>query len=160
MPGKEMRSTLVEITADIVSAYVSNNPLPADNLSELISSVHSAVIQLSNPAGPEDEKPTPAANPKRSVFPDYIICLEDGTRLKSLRRHLLTHHGLTPEEYRAKWDLPADYPMVSPNYAATRSELAKKMGLGRKSAANGTPLKPSAVNRKAPGKAKPRRKAA
>src|SRR5690606_36364206 len=88
MPEKEMQSPLIGLTAEIVAAYVSNNPVPADNLSELISTVHRAVIQLSNPAAPEAEKPTPAVNPKRSVFPDYIICLEDGKRFKSLRRHL------------------------------------------------------------------------
>lgn len=155
-----MQSPLIGLTAEIVAAYVSNNPVPADNLSELISTVHRAVNQLSDRLTPEAEKPAPAVNPKRSVFPDFIICLEDGKRFKSLKRHLMTHHGLTPEEYRAKWGLPADYPFVAPNYAATRSELAKKMGLGRKPAANVTPVKRSAVKPKAPAKAKPRRKAA
>ncbi len=154
MTEKAMQPMFVELTADIVAAYVSNNPVPADNLSELISTVHNAVAKISNPEAPEAEKPTPAVNPKRSVFPDYIICLEDGKRFKSLKRHL-TLHGLTPAEYRAKWGLPADYPMVAPNYAAARSELAKKMGLGRKPEAKVAPLK-----RKAPARAASRRKAA
>ena len=161
MKEKEMQPITIGLTADIVAAYVSNNPVPADNLSDLISTVHGAIIQLSIPAAvPEAEKPTPAVNPKRSVFPDYIICLENGKRFKSLKRHLTTHHGMTPEEYRARWGLPADYPMVAPNYAAARSELAKKMGLGRKSVANVAPIKSLSVKAKAPAKAKQGRKAA
>lgn len=160
MTEKEFQLLTVELAADIVAAYVSNNPVPADSLSELISTVHRAVNQLSNPVTSQAEKPTPAVNPKRSVFPDFIICLEDGKRFKSLKRHLMTHHGLTPEEYRAKWGLPVDYPIVAPNYAAARSELAKKMGLGRKPAANVTPIKRSAVTAKTSAKAKPRQKAA
>lgn len=123
-----------ELTASIVSAYVANNSIPADNLPELIATVHSAVSVLSQPAAPAVETPTPAVNPKRSVHADYIVCLEDGKRFKSLKRHLATHFNLTPEEYRTKWGLPRDYPMVAPNYAAARSNLAKKMGLGRKPA--------------------------
>src|SRR5689334_9284895 len=118
-----------ELTADIVSAHVANNPVPAGNLTELIATVHSAVSGLSNPAAPAVEAPTPAVNPKRSVQADYIVCLEDGKRFKSLKRHLMTHYELTPEEYREKWGLPRDYPMVAPNYAAARSALAKSMGL-------------------------------
>lgn len=123
-----------ELTASIVSAYVAHNPIPAANLSELIATVHSAVSGLSRPGAPAVEVLTPAVNPKRSVHPDYIVCLEDGKRFKSLKRHLMTHYNLTPDEYRTKWGLPYDYPMVAPNYAAARSELAKKMGLGRKPA--------------------------
>jgi predicted transcriptional regulator len=133
----ELPPTLfTELTAEIVSAYVRNNPVPAANLAELIATVHTAVAGLSPSARPAIEAPTPAVNPKKSVHPDYIISLEDGKRFKSLKRHLATHHGLTPDEYRRKWSLPADYPMVAPNYAATRSKLAKKMGLGRKPASN------------------------
>lgn len=120
------------LTAEIVAAYVANNSVPAGNLPELIATVHAAVSGLSKSAVSPAEEPTPAVNPKRSVHADHIICLEDGKRFKSLKRHLMTHYGMTPEEYRAKWGLPHDYPMVAPNYAAARSELAKKMGLGRK----------------------------
>lgn len=123
-----------ELTAEIVAAYVANNSVPASNLSELIATVHQAVTALGKPAAPEAAALTPAVNPKKSVHADYIVCLEDGKRFKSLKRHLMTHYNLTPEEYRAKWGLPHDYPMVAPNYAAQRSELAKKMGLGRKAA--------------------------
>ncbi|MBX3580402.1 MAG: MucR family transcriptional regulator [Rhizobiaceae bacterium] len=121
-----------ELTAEIVAAYVANNPVPASNLSELIATVHQAVSGLGKPSTPSVEAQTPAVNPKKSVHADYIVCLEDGKRFKSLKRHLMTHYGLSPEEYRVKWGLPHDYPMVAPNYAAQRSELAKKMGLGRK----------------------------
>ncbi|MEW9838611.1 MucR family transcriptional regulator [Mesorhizobium marinum] len=123
---------LAELTAEIVSAYVANNPVPSSNFAELIATVHSAVSGLSNPAVAEVEPPKPAVNPKRSVHDDYIICLEDGKRFKSLRRHLSSHYGLSPQEYRAKWNLPHNYPMTAPSYAAARSQLAKKLGLGRK----------------------------
>lgn len=124
---------LIELTADVVSAYVSNNPVPVAELPSLISNVHSALQQqTAAPAQEASEPQKPAVLIKKSVTPDYIICLEDGKQFKSLKRHLSTHHGLTPDEYRAKWRLPADYPMVAPNYAAARSALAKSMGLGRK----------------------------
>jgi predicted transcriptional regulator len=113
-----------------VSAYVANNSVQAANLSALIASVHTAVSGLGMPA--PEQAPLPAVDPKRSVQPDFIVCLEDGKRFKSLKRHLMTHYGLTPNEYRAKWGLPANYLMVAPNYAAARSTLAKKMGFGRK----------------------------
>lgn len=125
-------ANLSELTAEIVAAYVANNSVPAGNLPELIATVHAAISGLSKPAALVAEAPTPAVNPKRSVHADYVVCLEDGKRFKSLKRHLMTHHGLTPDEYRVKWGLPHDYPMVAPNYAAARSDLAKKMGLGRK----------------------------
>jgi len=125
---------IISLTAHIVSAYVGNNPLPAAGLPELIGSIHSALTGISKPAEPEAPKQEPAVNPRRSVFPDYIICLEDGKKFKSLRRHLDVHFSLTPEEYREKWGLARDYPMVAPNYAATRSQLAKASGLGRKAA--------------------------
>jgi predicted transcriptional regulator len=123
---------LIELTADVVSAYVSNNPVPVGELPALIDRVHAA---LKGTIGSMPEKPEPlipAVPVRKSVTPDFIISLEDGKKFKSLKRHLSTHYGLTPDEYRAKWGLPADYPMVAPNYAAARSALAKTMGLGRK----------------------------
>lgn len=125
---------LIELTADVVSAYVSNNSVPAAELPNLIAEVHSALgrVGASAPEPVSVEKAKPAVNPKRSVHDDYIICLEDGKKFKSLKRHIMTHYGLTPEQYREKWSLDANYPMVAPNYAAARSQLAKKMGLGRK----------------------------
>ncbi len=124
---------LIDLSADIVSAYVSNNTVPAPDLPALIANVHRALNETQ--AGllePEPEPLKPAVNPKKSVFPDFIICLEDGKKFKSLKRHLRTHYDLSPEDYRDKWSLAADYPMVAPNYAAARSALAKKMGLGQK----------------------------
>lgn len=132
MTESSYSANFTELTAEIVVAYVANNPVPAVNLPDLIATVHSAVIGLSQPAAAAAETLVPAVNPKRSVHDDYIVCLEDGKRFKSLKRHLMTHYGLTPDEYRVKWGLPHDYPMVAPQYAAARSELAKKMGLGRK----------------------------
>ena len=124
---------LAELTADVVSAYVSNNPVPASDLPALISEIHSALGKTIGGVVEEvQEKPRPAVNPKRSVTDDYIICLEDGQKFKSLKRHLMSHYGITPEEYREKWGLPADYPMVAPAYAAQRTKLAREMGLGRK----------------------------
>lgn len=125
---------LVGLTADIVSAYVSNNPLPVAGLADLIASIHTSLSGVRQPTAAEQPKQEPAVNPKRSVFPDYIICLEDGKKFKSLKRHLGVVYGLTPDEYREKWGLKSDYPMVAPNYAATRSALAKASGLGRKAA--------------------------
>nr|WP_274424911.1 MucR family transcriptional regulator [Chelativorans sp. YIM 93263] len=125
--------TIIELTADVVAAYVSNNPVPASELSNLIADVHAALGKVTRSGEePPAEKPKPAVNPKRSVHDDYIVCLEDGKKFKSLKRHLMTHYGLTPEQYREKWSLDPSYPMVAPNYAMARSELAKKMGLGRK----------------------------
>ena len=122
----------IELAADIVSAYVSNNSVPSADLPSLINEVHGALLKVGGgtvevPA----EAPKPAISVKRSVTPDYIICLEDGKKFKSLKRHLRTQYGMTPEPYREKWGLPADYPMVAPNYAKARSELAKEMGLGQ-----------------------------
>lgn len=123
---------LIELAADIVSAYVSNNTVPASDLPSLIADVHRALGNTqSGVSEPAPEPLKPAVNPKKSVYPDYIVCLEDGKKFKSLKRHLRTHYDLSPEEYREKWGLPADYPMVAPNYAAARSALAKKMGLGQ-----------------------------
>ncbi|KAB2676536.1 MucR family transcriptional regulator [Brucella anthropi] len=125
---------LVELTTDLVSAYVSNNPVPLADLPSLIEQVHQALSNLETgvKASPSEEKPVPAVPIKKSVTPDYLICLENGKKFKSLKRHLSSQHGMTPDEYRAKWNLPADYPMVAPGYAAARSQLAKEMGLGRK----------------------------
>lgn len=115
----------------IVSAYVRNNSLHRAELPDLIRSVHAALMDLSRPAPPAPEAPTPAVPVKKSIYKDYLICLEDGLKFKSLKRHLRSKYGLSPEEYRARWSLPADYPMVAPGYSEKRSKLAKKMGLGR-----------------------------
>ena len=137
---------LVGLTADIVSAYVSKNAVPVSGLPELIASVHSSLSGVGHGVTVEQPKQEPAVNPKRSVFPDYIISLEDGKKFKSLKRHLAVHYGLSPDEYRAKWGLKPDYPMVAPSYAAQRSELAKVSGLGRKATAK--PLKKATAKRK------------
>jgi predicted transcriptional regulator len=124
---------LLDLTAQIVSAHVSNNSVPPDSLPALIHSVFNTLagvgVAVETPAA---ERPQPAVPIKKSVFPDYIVCLEDGKKLKMLKRHLATTYNMTPAEYRARWGLPHDYPMVSPNYAETRSRLAKELGLGRK----------------------------
>ena len=122
----------IELAAEIVSAYVSNNSVPATDLPGLLSEVHSALVRVSNGAtvaAPEAAKP--AVPPKKSITNDYIICLEDGRKFKSLKRHLRTQYNMSPEEYREKWGLPPDYPMVAPAYAKARSALAKQMGLGQ-----------------------------
>ena len=126
----------LQLAAEIVSAFVSNNSLPPPELPALLQSVHSALnkIAIGETAVVEPAK-QPAVAIKKSVTPDFIICLEDGKKFKSLKRHLRTAYGVTPDEYRAKWGLPADYPMVAPNYAAARSSLAKSMGLGQKAKA-------------------------
>ena len=121
---------LVTLTADIVAAHVSNNSVAISDLSVLINNVHAALSGLGTQAV-EEEKLVPAVSIRTSVKPDFIVCLEDGKKLKMLRRHLMTHYGMTPDDYRTKWGLPADYPMVAPNYAEARSQLAKKMGLGQ-----------------------------
>lgn len=123
---------LRELTAHIVSAYVEKNRIPVADLPNLVASVSASVAGLGGTAAPPAEAPTPAVNPKRSVHDDHIVCLEDGKKFKSLKRHLGAEHGMTPDEYRAKWGLAGDYPMVAPNYAAARSLLAKTSGLGRK----------------------------
>ncbi|MET2832218.1 MucR family transcriptional regulator [Mesorhizobium shangrilense] len=136
---------MIELTADIVAAYVQKNAVPVSGLPDLIASVNSALSNIGPPSRTPEPAPKPAVNPKRSVFPDYIISLEDGRQYKSLKRHLATSHGLTPDEYRAKWGLAKDYPMVAPNYSATRSALAKSLGLGRKA----PPTKKPVAKRKA-----------
>ena len=125
-------ASFIELTASIVSAYVSNNPVPSAELPALIGQVHMALRRVSTGHGETpSEALKPAVSVKKSITPDYLICLEDGKRFKSLKRHLRTQYNMTPEQYREKWNLPADYPMVAPNYAVARSQLAKKMGLGQ-----------------------------
>jgi len=122
----------IELAAEIVSAYVSNNSVPASELATLLSDIHTAIVRVSTgavAAVPEVAKP--AVAPKKSITNDYIICLEDGRKFKSLKRHLRTQYNMSPEQYREKWALPADYPMVAPAYAKARSALAKQMGLGQ-----------------------------
>jgi predicted transcriptional regulator len=129
-------SDLIDLSTDIVCAYVSRNALSTSDLPRLIADVHSALKALQTGGQPESaEELRPAVPVRKSISADYIVCLEDGKKFKSLKRHLRTHYNLSPEEYRAKWGLPADYPMVAPNYSATRSRLAKDNGLGRKIAA-------------------------
>ena len=124
---------IVELTSDVIAAYVSNNPVSTTDLPNLISEVHKAFASISNQsAGPVKTDQKPAVNPKKSVFRDYIICLEDGKQFKSLKRHLRSHFDMSPEEYREKWDLASDYPMVAPSYSERRSALAREKGLGRK----------------------------
>jgi predicted transcriptional regulator len=128
--GTEMND-LVSMTADVVAAYVAQNTLPSTELPGLIQQIHATLQQVAGGAQHTPEQPlAPAVPVKKSVTKDYIICLEDGKRFKSLKRHLRSSFNLSPEEYRKKWGLPYDYPMVAPNYARTRSELAKSMGLG------------------------------
>ncbi|MBB5707372.1 putative transcriptional regulator [Sphingopyxis panaciterrulae] len=126
-----MNETLVTLTADIVAAHVSHNNVTVSDLPMLIQNVHSALAGLDKDAEPEAPKQEPAVSIRSSVKPDYIVCLEDGKKLKMLRRYLMTNFGMTPDEYRAKWGLPKDYPMVAPSYAEKRRTLAKEIGLGR-----------------------------
>lgn len=133
----ETKQALIPLTAAIVSAYITSHRLPAGQLTGLIGEVHLALSGLGNPvAVPEPEsKPVPAVPIRKSVQDDYLICLEDGKKFKTLKRHLMVHYGMTAEDYRAKWGLPADYPMTAPAYAARRSELAVSAGLGQRRAA-------------------------
>ncbi len=128
---------ILKLASDIVAAYVSNNPVPVSELPSMIKSVHSTLGGLSGNAQHEMLTPhKPAVPIKKSITAEFIVCLEDGKKLKMLKRYLRSNYNLTPEEYRAKWGLPADYPMVAPNYAAQRSEFAKKIGLGRNAPAH------------------------
>ena len=130
----DLRETLITLTSDIVAAHVSNNSVAVGDLGTLISNVYTALAGL-KPADPQAEPmPEPAVSIRSSIKNDHIVCLEDGKKLKMLKRHLATRYNLTPEQYRARWNLPADYPMVAPAYAEKRRELAKKIGLGRKPA--------------------------
>lgn len=128
----EMKETLITLTSDIVAAHVSNNDVSVEDVPSLITNVFDALQGLGEEAEPEEVPPEPAVSIRASVKPDYIVCLEDGKKLKMLKRYLRTNYDMTPEEYRARWGLPADYPMVAPNYAEKRRDLAKKIGLGRK----------------------------
>jgi len=139
----EIKETLITLTSDIVAAHVSNNDVSVDDVPALITNVFGALSSLGENAEPVEERPEPAVSIRASVKPDYIVCLEDGKKLKMLKRYLRTNFEMTPEEYRARWNLPSDYPMVAPNYAEKRRDLAKKIGLGRK-----------------PGARRPKRKAA
>ena len=122
----------IGLTAEIVSAYLSHNTVPAGDIPALINQVHAALTRVSGNSGEAPIEPLkPAISVKKSITPEYIVCLEDGKKFKSLKRHLRTQYNMTPEQYRDKWGLPVDYPMVAPNYAAARSELAKQMGLGQ-----------------------------
>lgn len=124
---------LIDMTVEIVSAYVGNNTVGIGEVSSLIMQVHGALLGVvTDEAGQPEPKPEPAVSLRKSITPDYLICLEDGKKFKSLKRHLRTHYDLSPDEYRDKWGLSRDYPMVAPNYAQARSRLAKKMGLGQK----------------------------
>ncbi len=128
----DMNETLITLTSDIVAAHVSNNSVAVSDLSVLITNVYGALAGLGQVAAVPEVLPEPAVSIRSSVKPDFITCLEDGKKLKMLKRHLMTHYNLTPDQYRARWGLASDYPMVAPNYAEKRRELAKKIGLGRK----------------------------
>ena len=133
MNGNEgAEDTLLTLTADIVAAHVSNNSVAVNDLPNLIQNVHSALSGISASSSAPEARPEPKVSIRSSIKPDYIVCLEDGKKQKMLKRHLMTNHGMTPDEYRQKWGLAADYPMVAPNYAEQRRKLAKSIGLGTK----------------------------
>jgi predicted transcriptional regulator len=145
--------TLLSLTADIVSAHVANNNISASDVPVMIGSVFKALSGLTSSVEPDQPDQPPAVSIRSSIKPDYIICLEDGKKLKMLKRHLMTHYQMTPADYRAKWKLPPDYPMVSPNYAEQRRTLAHQIGLGRKAKSGGTPpAAPKAASRGRPKK--------
>ncbi|MDN3644967.1 MucR family transcriptional regulator [Pontixanthobacter aestiaquae] len=128
----DMAETLITLTSDIVAAHVSNNNVDGEELPSLITNVYGALAGLGRDEDPVEERPEPAVSIRSSVKKDYIVCLEDGKKFKMLKRHLMTEYNMTPDEYRARWDLPSDYPMVAPSYSERRRDLAKKIGLGRK----------------------------
>lgn len=146
-------TTIIALTAEIVSAYVTKNRVPTAGLPELIASVSDSIRKLGAPPVAPEPELVPAVHPKKSVHPDYIICLEDGKKFKSMKRHL-SSHGLSPQQYRAKWDLPADYPMTAPNYSAARSSMAKDIGLGQKPVEAAQKVEPA----QKPDEEKPRRR--
>ncbi len=125
------KTDLIELTADITAAYVENNTVAADELPALIGAIHRALAHIETPPAMPEPVKAPAVSVRKSIGDDYLICLEDGRKFKSLKRHLRTKYNMSPEEYRAKWGLPKDYPMVAPSYAKARSDLAKQMGLGQ-----------------------------
>jgi predicted transcriptional regulator len=142
----DMKETLITLTSDIVAAHVSNNGVSVEDVPALITNVYGALASLGQSAPAPEKLPEPAVSIRSSVKPDHIVCLEDGKKLKMLKRHLMTHYNLTPDQYRQRWGLAADYPMVAPNYAEKRRELAKKIGLGRKPGARrGRPAKAKAA---------------
>ena len=146
--SKVLEEELLRMTADVVAAYVSNNTLPTGQLAEIISAVYSSLRALEGRASePRQEPLKPAVPVRKSITPDYLICLEDGKKLKMLKRHLRSTYNMTPDEYRQKWGLPADYPMVAPNYAQQRSVSAKKIGLGRGSGRQGGKKGPAAAKK-------------
>lgn len=148
------RETLIALTTDIVAAHVSNNSVSVGDVPTLISNVYGALAGLDQSVEVEEVRPEPAVSVRASIKPDYIICLEDGKKLKMLKRHLMTHYNMTPEQYRTRWNLPADYPMVAPAYADIRRDLAKKIGLGRKpGATKAAKAAPAKRARKAPAQA-------
>ncbi len=132
-PEKPTNENILQMAVDIASAYVGNNTLPTSQVPEVITTVYNSLRALSSDTVAQDEAPKPAVPIKKSVTPDYLICLEDGKKMKMLKRYLRTTYGMSADEYRSKWGLPSDYPMVAPNYAKQRSEFAKQIGLGRKS---------------------------
>ncbi|MBC7491655.1 MAG: MucR family transcriptional regulator [Novosphingobium sp.] len=142
----DMQETLITLTSDIVAAHVSNNSVSLADLPTLISNVHTALAGLGNSEPAPEPMPEPAVSIRTSIKNDYIVCLEDGKKLKMLKRHLMTRYNMTPDQYRTRWNLPADYPMVAPAYAEKRRELAKKIGLGRKpNVKRGRPAKSTAA---------------
>lgn len=140
----DISETLITLTSDIVAAHVSNNSVTVDDVPALISNVYSALSGLGGNGTSEEERPDPAVSVRASVKKDHIICLDCGKKMKMLKRHLSTEHDMSPEDYRQRWDLPSDYPMVAPDYADTRRDLAKKIGLGRKPGEKRTRTKQSA----------------
>ncbi len=128
----DISETLITLTSDIVAAHVSNNTISVEDVPALIQTVYGALASLGSPAPVIEERPEPAVSVRASVKRDHLVCLEDGKKMKMLKRHLMTEHGMTPDDYRQRWGLAGDYPMVAPEYAETRRDLAKKIGLGRK----------------------------
>ena len=154
------KETLITLTSDIVAAHVSRNSVSVDDVATLIGSTFEALAGLGSGGDSEEPRPEPAVSIRASVKQDHIVCLEDGKKMKMLKRHLKTDHGMTPEEYRKRWDLPSDYPMVAPDYAEKRRELAKKIGLGRKPTAKTAEAVKPAAAKKAPAKKAPTKKKA
>ncbi|WP_263588970.1 MucR family transcriptional regulator [Sphingopyxis sp. GC21] len=158
-----LSETLITLTADIVAAHLTNNSVAVADVPVLIGNVHAALSALGQPAEAVQPKPEPAVSIRASVKPEYIVCLEDGKKLKMLKRHLMTHYQMSPDQYRAKWGLPSDYPMVAPAYAEKRRALAKSIGLGRKPgvrvAKSAKMATPSPAPAKAPAARRGRRKA-
>jgi predicted transcriptional regulator len=152
MMAEDTQEALLTLTADIVAAHVSHNNVGMADLPTLIANVHAALADLGTPAAAPVEEQKPAVSIRASVKPDYIVCLEDGKKLKMLRRHLMTHYGMTPDDYRAKWNLPRDYPMVAPDYAERRRILAKEIGLGTKGRGGGRKPAVKAAAKPAPAK--------